>query len=82
MNIDEKKLKELQEALPILNELNVLECLWNSDSRGYIFDDLCDKYLIDDEDEYYYSDDSEKMDNVRQHRRQYKILGYFKNKCQ
>ncbi len=40
MNIDEKKLKELQDALPILNELDKLECLWNSDSRGYVFDEL------------------------------------------
>lgn len=65
MNIDEKKLKELQEALPILNELDVLEYLWNSDNRCYIFDELCEKYLIDDEDGYYYPDDSEEINIIK-----------------
>lgn len=65
MNIDEKKLKELQEVLPSLNELNVLEYLWNSESRGCIFDDLYDRYLIDDG--YCYSEDSEEINTIESH---------------
>lgn len=66
MNIDEKKLKELQEVLSSLNELNLLECLWNSDNRNYIFNELYDRYLIhDEEDEYYYSDEEEKINAIK-----------------
>ena len=68
MNIDEKKLKELQEALPSLNELDLLECLWNSDNRSCIFNELYDRYLIpldEDDDEYYYSDESEKINAIK-----------------
>lgn len=64
MNIDEKKLVELQEALPSLNELDMLEWLWNGDIKGGIFNELCDKYLIREEDNYY-ADDSEEVNDIK-----------------
>ena len=65
-NLDEKKLAELQEALPNLKELDMLEWVWNNDIKGDIFSDLCDKYLIVDEDTDY-ADDSEEVNDIKSH---------------
>ncbi len=62
MNINEKKLVELQEALPSLNELDVLECIW--ELKEEMFNELCDKYLINQDDEYY-AEDSEQIKDIR-----------------